>query len=224
MTATEQENGMRAGDTVVLVHGLGGSRLDMWPIGRRLRQSGCELRNFGYVSLGYGIEVHVRRFGHQLKSLDQDCDGSRFHLVTHSMGGIIARAILARHRFHHLGRVVMLAPPHRGSHVARKLAPWLGWLVPGLQQLSDAADSFVNRLPNSLLQQNIEFGIVEAGKDRVIAPGGVHLPGLRDLAVVSGHHGILPWYPETARLVHNFLSYGAFQGLVVPEGTATAGC
>ena len=95
----------------------------------------------------------------------------QLHLVTHSMGGIIARTMFADFEFQNLGRVVMLAPPHRGSHMARKLTPLVGWLSPSLEQLSDSADSFVNRLPNTLKQKEIEFGIIESTKDRVIEQG-----------------------------------------------------
>lgn len=112
--------------------------------------------------------------------------------------------------FENLGRVVMLAPPHRGSHAARKLTPFIGWLTPSLGQLSDAADSFVNQLPNTLQEKGIEFGIVESTKDRVIAQGGVHLDGYHDYARVNGHHGILSWYPKTISLVEDFLTRGEF--------------
>ena len=157
--------------TVVLIHGLGGSRLDMWPISKRLRNAGFVTKNWGYRSIGNRIETHAQRLTEFLSELK--CP-TGFHLVTHSMGGIIARAAWAKHPSFHLERMVMLAPPHRGSHVARKLAPLFGWLTPSLKQLSDDQGSFVNRLPNPFLKSAIEFGIVESTKDRVIRPGERH--------------------------------------------------
>lgn len=197
-------------DTVILVHGLGGSRLDMWPIARRLTGRGLEVRNWGYRSLGNRIETHATRLGEDIKVLERRIPDGQIHMVTHSMGGIIARAMLMNFEFENLGRVVMLAPPHRGSHTARKLTPFIGWLTPSLGQLSDAADSFVNQLPNTLEEKGIEFGIVESTKDRVIAQGGVHLDGYHDYARVNGHHGILSWYPKTISLVEDFLTRGKF--------------
>ena len=197
-------------EIVVLVHGLGGSRIQMWPIARRLKRLGYEVRNWGYRSLGNRVETHAKRLGMELTTLDSQVSGSKIHLVTHSMGGIIARTMFADFEFQNLGRVVMLAPPHRGSHVARKLTPYIGWLTPSLSQLSDSLDSFVNQLPNTLTQKGIEFGIVESTKDRVISQGGVHLEGYRDYANVAGHHGVLTWYRDTIRLVEDFLAQGKF--------------
>jgi len=126
------------------------------------------------------------------------------------MGGIVARAVFETWKFENLGRVVMLAPPHAGSHVARMCSPWFGWMVPSLIQLSDDRNSFVNRLPNSFLSNQIEFGLVEAKRDRVVPAGSVFISGYSDYATVDGHHGILPWYSRTSDLVSDFLTYGKF--------------
>ncbi len=196
-------------ETVVLIHGLGGNRTDMWPISRRLKRLGFSVHNWSYRSIGNCIETHAHRLGKFLSDLSRD-SSNPIHLVTHSMGGIIARAMLADYEFENFGRVVMLAPPNQGSHVARKLTRYIGWLTPSLGQLSDAPGSFVNQLPNSLAKIGVEFAIVESTKDRVIVQGGVHLDGLCDYAQVDGHHGVLTWYQETVNLVEKFLIHGRF--------------
>ena len=202
----------------MLVHGLLGSRLDMWPMARHLRGQGSTVWNWSYRSIGQRIETIVDSLGRDLARLNrqirsQPTQGQtqgKFHLVTHSMGGVILRAVLETWRFDNLGRVVMLAPPHSGSPVARSLGPWFEWLVPCLDQLSDRHGSFVNQLPNSFLNNQIEVGLVEAKRDRVVRPGSVLIPGYEDYAVVDGHHGVLPWYPQTISLAESFVKQGRF--------------
>ena len=184
----------RQQDTVVLIHGLGGTRLDMWLMARRLRGLGFNVRNWGYRSMGNRIETHADRLAEFLTKLSRETDG-KIHLATHSMGGIITRTMLADHVIERLGRIVMIAPPHQGSHAARKLNRFIGWLSPSLLQLSDVEDSFVNQLPNSFEQRDIEFAIIESVRDRVIVQGGVLLNGHHDYAPVSYTHLTLPTTP-----------------------------
>ena len=203
-------------DTVVLIHGLGGTRLDMWLMARRLRGLGFNVRNWGYRSLGNRIETHAARLAEFLMKLSQETN-QKIHLATHSMGGIITRAMLADHAIERLGRIVMIAPPHQGSHAARKLNRFIGWLSPSLLQLSDVESSFVNRLPNSFKQRDIEFAIIESIRDRVIVQGGVLLNGHHDYAQIRAHHGVATFYDETITLVENFLVNGEFSESARPS-------
>ena len=203
----------RQSETVVLIHGLAGSRLDMFLVSNRLKKAGFTVVNWGYWSLNTSIQVHADRLAKKVEALEENPSVEKIHLVGHSMGGIIIRTMLANVRHGHLlklSRAIQLAPPNRGSHAATKLGPFVGWLTPSLGELSDLADSFVNRLPNSLKDQEIEFGVVEATKDRVIHPNCVQLEGQHDFAQVVGHHGVLTWYPQTQELIERFLLTGTF--------------
>jgi pimeloyl-ACP methyl ester carboxylesterase len=202
---------MKNREKVILVHGLCGSRLDMWPLARYLRSRGFDVTNWGYLSLLGRIEQYADQLSEVLLRAEEQAGQGRYHLVTHSMGGIIARTVLMQQELPRMGRMVMLAPPNQGSFVARHLSPYLRWLAPTLEQLSDAPQSYVNRLGNPLSGRPLELGIIEATRDRVIAPGKVVLAGYRDLARVDGHHGILAWYPQTLALVSSFLQQGKFQ-------------
>ena len=124
---------------------------------------------------------------------------------------------LADHAIERLGRIVMIAPPHQGSHAARKLNRFIGWFSPSLLQLSDVESSFVNQLPNSFKQREIEFAIIESTRDRVIVQGGVLLNGHHDYAQINAHHGVAPLYDETITLVENFLVNGKFNERARPS-------
>lgn len=196
---------------VVLVHGLAANRLVMWPIAKRLRQMGYRVKNHGYFSISKTIPYHAQRLGEVIADLQNDTSIDRVHLVTHSMGCIISRHLLNQQKFSKLDRWVMLAPPNRGSHTARVLAPILGKLCTPLAQLSDAPDSFVNQIKDFRRVNDVKFAIVEAAYDRVIDSACVPLDGQSDYAIVDSNHGPLPWHSKAIDYVEAFLSRSVFE-------------
>src|SRR5687768_1230507 len=111
--AMHAPNGAHArGEAVVLVHGLLANTLIMESLARWLKPRFHQVVNWGYSSLWSPIERHARQLAELLYQLDDQCE--RIHLVTHSMGGIIARVALADFLPRRFGRLVMIAPPNRG--------------------------------------------------------------------------------------------------------------
>src|SRR6266576_6949291 len=110
-------------DTVVLVHGLAALPFVMRSLAKSLRDYFGQVVNWGYPSLWSRIERHGKELAELLRRFDSDERGGRIHLIGHSMGGIIGRLALAAYLPLRMGRFIMLAPPNRGSHVARRLAP-----------------------------------------------------------------------------------------------------
>lgn len=197
----------RRRELVVLIHGLAANRAMLKPLEGHVRQGGFETLNWGYRS----ITGDIRRLGNsladQLRELDEDDCFERIHLVTHSMGSIIARAALVQQRLPRLGRIVMLGPPHRGSHIAAKFARTLGWFCKPLTQLSDAPNSLVNSLPEP---EGYEIGIVAASHDRVVRIESTWLKSQKDHIVVGTGHTSMLFRPDVAELVSSFLREGRF--------------
>lgn len=208
MSPNSQPN--RSEEIVVLIHGFFGSRLDMVLLKRRLKKSGFQTRYFCYSSIRTSIPLIAERLATDLTHLENDDAVKRFHLVTHSMGGIVARAAFEKTPFAKAGRVVTLTPPNRGSHVARLLGSPLNWIFPSLKQISDDASSYVNKLGTFETSDQVELGIVRSLKDRVIAQDCVQLAGCHEMIDVGIHHGVITWYSQTARLVENFIQHGKF--------------
>ena len=193
---------------LILIHGLGAHWLVMSPLARRLQKQFGRVINWRYSSLWSGIEHHGQRISEQLQQLDDDPAVERIHLITHSMGGIVARLALASRIPAKMGRMVMLAPPNSGSHVARSLAPVLGRLCPPLVQLSDEVRSFVAMLPPP---EKVDIGIIAARNDFLVAEPRTHLPTEKEHIVLPGLHSSLIWRKETAEQVAEFLQSGKFR-------------
>lgn len=136
-------------ETVILLHGMGRLRLAMALLATRLRKQGFVTVNVGYPSTHKTIERLSEQYLAPAIDKCKAKGAERIHLVTHSLGGIIARYYLQDHRLPEGSRIVMLSPPNKGSEVVDALkSRWLYQLVtgPAGQALGTENNSFLSRL------------------------------------------------------------------------------
>src|SRR5262245_10379538 len=102
-------------DLVVLVHGMGRTRVSMSPLVRPLERAGYNVLNWKYSSLRSTTAQAARQLANALRAHCYRADQS-IHFVGHSLGCIIVRWLLANEELPiRVGRVVMLAPPNQGA-------------------------------------------------------------------------------------------------------------
>ena len=181
----------------------------MKPLEWRIQRAGYDTRNWGYRSLRSSIEKHAEDFAEYLHGVDQSTT-KPFHIITHSMGSIITRQVLLDHQFEKLGRIVMLCPPNRGSHMARRVSTVLRGSLGTLNQISDRPDSFVNQLPTRTGKQ---VGIVVARGDRVVRIDATQLGDATDVVMVPGMHNSVLFKQSVVNLCVRFLKSGKFTTL-----------
>lgn len=195
-------------ELVVLTHGIFATKWVLAPLAHRLRRQGFETHLRGYPTMRGSIQEKGDRFAQYLATLAEAHAGQTIHIVAHSMGSILTRCALQAGLPRSVGRVVMIGPPNRGSYVARRLAPYYGWIAPTLAELSDEQQSFVNRLPRGV--GDCEVGIIAAGYDRVVRPGATELADHADHITLNYMHTSILWREQTAEQVASFLRSGRF--------------
>lgn len=109
----------------ILVHGLHLNSLYMYLLSKRLRQAGFPTYAHNYRSVSQCIEMHSESLRHWIDDHHHD---QPFHLVGHSLGGLVIRHFLATYPQYHrqVRHCVTLGTPHLGSTSARyaqKLLP-----------------------------------------------------------------------------------------------------
>lgn len=127
-------------ESVILLHGILRTRRNMEPLAKALRGEGYEVLNVDYPSRRYDLAGLVEVIHGQ--SREFITAAPVVHFVGFSMGGLLARALIHRHRPANLGRVVLLATPNQGSEWADVLQKFrlYRWLFgPAGQQLTTTA-------------------------------------------------------------------------------------
>lgn len=195
--------------SVLMIHGLFMGSWILSPIARHLNRNGFRCFGYDYPTRIRRVEVHGAELAVVLSRLPEP----RLDAVTHSMGGLILRAALAHkpELKQKIGRVVMIAPPNRGSDLARRWRtnfPPAGKLVVPLHDLSSEEDSAIHSLPP--LPEGIELGILAAENDHAVSVDRTRLAGERDHRILPGRHTDILFRRRTAEFVERFLRTGKF--------------
>jgi hypothetical protein len=202
-------------EAVVLVHGLGRTPLSMALLGHRLTRAGYEVRRFGYLAaLGDSIDTLARRLK---RAILERVEAPTFHLVTHSLGGIIARAGCREPWPPTLGRVVMLAPPNQPPELASVMGGSRAFRTfAGAAGASLADPEFFRSLP----VPDVPFGVIagtvghrlgfDEPNDGIVTVAGTRLEGMCDFLEVPRIHTFIMNAPEVAEATVRFLRHGCF--------------
>ena len=194
----------------MVVHGFAGHRAVMWPLSRWLRKFNYQVQNWGYRSLWKTIPKHAQALQSSIEAVEEDASIETLHIVAHSMGSIITRTLLKEYRPSKLQRIVMIGPPNRGSHIARRFSPLFGWLSTTLTQISDETDSFVNQIGHEI-PAGYEVGIIQARSDLVVDLPNTYLEEAREYLQLPGFHSSVLFRKQTAVAVNSFLKSGSFE-------------
>lgn len=210
-------------ECVVLLHGLARSEYSMLILEETLEFHGYQVVNQGYPSDSVPIEGLIAHVGESAAQ----CGPGPVHFVTHSLGGILARAWLAEHRPPRMGRVVMLAPPNHGTEIVdtlaedARLAGLMDFLTgPAAFQLGTDPGSIPNRLGPVDFELGVIAGnrfisplgpmLIEGPNDGTVSVESTRVEGMADHIVLPATHALIMNNPLAIAQVLEFLKTGRF--------------
>lgn len=201
-------------------HGFLRTGASMWWISRELRRQGyaeVALPTFGYHLAP--LDLHAERAAAVLTDLARRHPGAAIDVVTHSYGGILARAAISRDDAPPIRRVVMLSPPNQGARWAERVRSLLpihriGW---------DPLGQCLPGIPCARPQLPAEVGILTGGtgtagynpwldadNDGTVTVEEARLEGAADFHVIRVHHSLMPLSRASLAQMTTFLRTGAF--------------
>jgi pimeloyl-ACP methyl ester carboxylesterase len=206
---------------VVLVHGLGRTRDSLTQIETQLQLAGYLTAGVTYPSTRRSLVEHADQLAGWLNRLE---GVQTVSFVTHSLGGLVVRAAMARdarwEQRIQVGRLVMLAPPSTGSAFADAVDEFL----PAQILLGPAAHELAIDEIRSIPSPDCSFGIIAAGgpgsegwnpllqgdDDGVVSVEETRLEGADDFLLVRGLHTFLMNDDQVIQATVSFLSTGRF--------------
>lgn len=207
-------------ETIVLMHGIADSPIRMKRLEQRFRKQGYDVLNLAYPSTTEPLaaladSVHRAIFERGLY------DGRTLHFVTFSMGGLAVHHYLRRHRPESLGRVVMIAPPARGSAIAdalHRLPPYRWFYGPAGQELTSGAcaNGITADYPVGVIAGNRSLSpigslMLDGPDDGRVSVADTAVSGMRDHIVLPRSHLLIAFSHDAFEQAHAFLTTGRFQ-------------
>ena len=209
-------------DCVVLLHGLARTAGSMKPIGSALEKSGYHVVNLGYPSRKKKIE-ELAALAVNMGVEACPADAPQVHFVTHSLGGILVRYFLEKNELPRLGRVVMIAPPNKGSQVVDMLRD-----IPGYELFNGPAGVQLgtdeNSIPSTLGPVAFPLGVIAGTRtfnpilslslpnpdDGKVSVENTKIEGMIDFIEVPHTHTFIMRAETVIEQVEYFLKNGSF--------------
>ena len=206
---------------VLLLHGIARSSASTAKLDRCLNAVPFRTLNLDYPSRRMSLQDIAAGVQRQAGSFLAG-DGTPLHIVTHSMGGLVARIMLARARPSDLGRVVMLGPPNQGSEIAdlldgtrlyrRAFGPAGAQLTTRDTLQLPPIDYPVGVIAGDRFTDPLSWMIIPGPNDGKVSVARTRLEGMTDHVTLHATHTFLPQNNTAIRLTIHFLRFGAFSG------------
>ncbi len=208
---------------VYLIHGYAGSAVEMERLHKAIQKEGYICEIYTYPSMVDDIDtVSVHLYN---KIRQENFDSVSF--VTHSMGALVVRSLYNYLRndsvFPGIYRIVMIAPPNRGTPLADfwsqfRVVKFFGG--PNIENLTTNPETGAARYPVPECEIGIIAGakgtkngynfLIEGDNDGIVPTERTDLEAKKDITYVKASHWGLTFKKEVSKLTLNFLKNGTF--------------
>lgn len=206
---------------VLLLHGVFRSKDSWGPMTRALRRAGYDAQPVNYPSTRRSLESHAEQV-ERILTRSEDVD--RVSFVCHSMGGIVARMVLARPAWREAvrpHRLVMIGTPNRGAEIAEAFRALPGFELTAGPSVDQLRPDRIGSVP----LPDIPFGTIAGSRGRPegynpLLPGdddmtvtvdSTRLPGAEDELVVQAVHTFVMVEPQVVSATLRYLKSGRFR-------------
>ena len=210
---------MSRGVPIVLIHGALRGRAGWLPVQAWLKTRGFEARAYKYRTRLDDLDTHGRGLAEFVESWLGPEEIPQLGILTHSMGGLVARAYLGSERGQHAKqvRLVQIAPPNQGSALAaanRGFKPFELVYGKAGRELHPERVAQLGAVPRHVRALVIGAGragrsgynpLLDGDDDGVVALSETQLEGAEHERV-EGVHSLLQWRPDVLERALAFLS------------------
>lgn len=217
-------NVLTAGTKTYLLHGYGGFAFEMKGVHKALQDRGAVSEIFPYPSYSQDVDSVACELYTKIKkeNLDTVC------FVTHSMGALVVRALFGKivpgDSFPVTHRLVMIAPPNKGTSVADFFirSKFIRYLAgPNIKNLTTDTLSGASRYPLPSCETGLIIGSYGEGKrvnlfihrenDGIVATDQAILGNEKDILQFKSWHWGLLYQKKVIDQTLYFLQNGKFQ-------------
>ncbi len=210
-------------ECVVLVHGLWRSAWAMRSIANDLDEYGYQTVSVSYPSTEMSIPEIAERFIPPAVDQCAQSGAHKIHIVSHSMGGVVARQYLQTNQLPDGSKVVMLSPPNQGSELSERFGDdaWYHYFVgPAGVSLSKKEGGIIP----SLKAIDESVGIIAAYRswsvwpsewlpkpnDGTVSVESMKLPEMDDFILINSGHATMRFSSEIQAQIRSFIQTGRF--------------
>ncbi len=215
-------------ESVVFLHGFCRNIRCMIPLAHSVRKEGHNVYLWDYPSRKKTIEGHAEALVELLNRIAKQNPNEPIHFISHSLGGVIVRTAVCHPNCPYeakIGRAILLAPPNRGSTLARNFqgCPIFRWIFgkkAGHQLLTYKEEDMyaLGEFPESKqvmviagTKENFIFKMLKEPNDGKVTVEETKLNTPHTHHVINVGHGWIMTSRESIGLTKRFLFSGSDQ-------------